>query len=135
MSAPDPLGAAKIIAWARSKGSDVMDLRDAAHEASHCLQVKPRRWDRESIHSKVMRKGVRFAAISELEARAVERLVCAAHGVEHDWAGYEFTAFIEASKSGIWLPKDLGAHIARLMTNPEVVARANLILNCGAEAP
>ena len=43
---PEWLGAAKTVEWVRSKGSDADNLRDAAHEASHALQVKPRRWDR-----------------------------------------------------------------------------------------
>lgn len=129
-TAPEPPEALKIVEWVRSKGSDADNLRDAAHEASHALEVKPRRWDRESIHAKVMRKGQIFAIRSELEARAVERIVCATHGVEHDWDGYEFTAFMEAGKSGIWLPKDLGTHIKRLMGSDAVKARAALILAC-----
>jgi hypothetical protein len=129
--APEPPGALKIVEWVRSKGSDANDLRDAAHEASHALEVKPRRWDRESIHAKIMRRPLAFKVFTELEARAVERLVCAAHGVEHDWASFEFIAFMEASKSGVWLPKDLDVHIRRLMEKDSVKARSALILACG----
>lgn len=119
----------EIVAWVRSKGSDTDNLRDAAHEASHALEVRPRRWDRESIHRKLVRKGKTFLVRTELEARAVERVVCGALGVKHDWEGFEFLAFVEASKSGVWLPKDLGAHIRALMMSPGVVARAGLIMN------
>lgn len=123
----------EIIAWVRSNGSDTDDLRDAAHEASHALEVRPRRWDRESIHAKIMWKSLTFKVMTELEARAVERLVCAAHGVEHDWEFFVSLALIEALKSGVQLPDSLGELIARLMMAPQVIARANTILRCGED--
>ncbi len=42
------LQAAKIIEAVRARGNDPRDLRDAAHEAHHALEVKAKDWDRDA---------------------------------------------------------------------------------------
>ena len=81
MSTPE-----SIIAAIRANGSDATDLRDAAHEACHALQwgVK-KKWTRENIHAKKPKPHRIFGDIGvrdEIDARAVEQLVCARLGVE-----------------------------------------------------
>jgi hypothetical protein len=92
-------GAARLVAAVRARGSDTKDARDAAHEASHALDVGAKRWDRESIHRALMkrRRGEQFA--SEVTARAVEQIVCAKLGVDcgtvEKWAS---VSYMEALK-------------------------------------
>ena len=76
--------AEELILAVQSRGSDAIDLRDAAHEASHALEAGARRWDREAIHRALLRKFRRPGDLvaSEVEARAVEQLVCAHFGVD-----------------------------------------------------
>lgn len=80
-----------IIRAVRDRGSDVEDLRDAAHEACHALEfsVPDGEWDRESIDSycqagilKNRRNARSFALRSEIFARAVEQVVCADLGAK-----------------------------------------------------
>lgn len=123
--------AARIIETCRKYGSDATNFRDAVHEAHHALDagVKPGKWDRESIHKKLI--GVPYKTKSndwgeyrvrtnraellryEVEARAVEQLVCRAlkidiEDVEH-WAWY---AVIEMQKGcGFSLPLERFAQI------------------------
>jgi len=127
--------AAGIVAWARQCGSDTDDVRDAAHEASHALECGVADWDREEIHGALIgvRNGER--ARTEIEARAVERLVCAALGVAHNWPNFVFLCAMEAMKSGVRFPSldMLEAAIRSAMGAPEVVERAALILAMGRE--
>lgn len=82
----------------QAKGSDATSLRDAAHEAHHALYagLKPK-WTRDRIHAAIMKKarvlGRRMLntqlVVMELDARAVEWIVCERFGVEYEpekWA-------------------------------------------------
>lgn len=76
-----------LIAAIRARGSDARDLRDAAHEACHAIEanVPDGKWDREGIHSRLIRGRSRSDLVRlEIEARAVEQLVCADLGVDCD---------------------------------------------------
>lgn len=99
--------AEQVIEAVRACGSDPRDLRDAAHEASHALDVglEHGQWDRESIHSAVMQRGRAFAVLSEIKARAVEQMVCADLGIDPgDVKRWALIACMEAVKNGIALP-------------------------------
>lgn len=91
-----------LIAAIRARGSDVFDLRDAAHEAHHALSAKVRgKWTRERIHSAVIRLGRSYELADEVMARAVESLVCAHFGIE-TWPTEKqaLTSSMEAIKYG-----------------------------------
>ncbi len=69
---------ADLLIRIRECGSDARDLRDAVHEASHALDCKLRigYWQRPTIE-RAMKKMSRGDAIaSEVEARAVEQIIC-----------------------------------------------------------
>jgi hypothetical protein len=95
-----------LVAIVRSYGSDASDIRDAAHEACHALKWGVRgKWDRESIHRRKPRVPG-FGVADEMEARAVERVVCERLGYDpgpiEQWA---MTCWMETLKSeGISLP-------------------------------
>ena len=77
----------ELIAAIRARGSDARDLRDAAHEAHHAiLHVKRGPWTRAAIDKAVQtayRKSFSysFKLCEEIDARAVEQVVCADLGV------------------------------------------------------
>lgn len=74
-----------IIRYIRAKGSDALELRDAAHEAYHALISGARQWNRNAIHNALMRltKGQPGRLVyQEVIARCVEQLVCKDLGVE-----------------------------------------------------
>lgn len=82
---------ADVLRAVRDRGSDVEDLRDAAHEACHALEffVPDGEWDRESIDAycqaaiqKHKARARAFALRSEIFARAVEQVVCADLGAK-----------------------------------------------------
>lgn len=79
MSDPHPL-----VLLAHARGNHPSDLRDAAHEAFHALSVGLEEdWDRETIHEALVERfGGAELWLHELQARAVEQLVCAEFGVE-----------------------------------------------------
>ena len=75
-----------LLAAIRAKGSDATTLRDAAHEACHAIQwnVK-RKWTRENIHAKKRKPHRIFGdmgVMDEIDARAVEQVVCSRLGVD-----------------------------------------------------
>ncbi len=92
----------EIIAAVNAQGSNATDLRDAAHEACHALQLGLfRDWSRLAIHKRL--RGLRSAKRMSIEivARAVEQIVCQRMG-EKTWS-IEETAVItllEAAKDG-----------------------------------
>lgn len=93
-----------IGAWS-CHGYDGDDLRDGAHEVHHALDAGVQRdWgDREAIHAALMRKarGRRSTMLRyEIDARAVEHVVCRAYGVDHDIKHWAFWACMEGVKSG-----------------------------------
>lgn len=88
-----------LVTAIRSRGSNADDIRDAAHEATHAMQSRLRGpWGRERLHSALERKARREAGPRmfvtemlryELQARAVEMLVCAHYQVPYnpeEWA-------------------------------------------------
>ncbi len=109
----------RIIETVRKYGSDTDNLRDAAHEAHHALDsgLAKGKWQRENIHKKLL--GIRLNAehdgfgnykrirtplwqliAYEMDARAVEQLVCKELDVEikpiEHWA---HISFMEAMKN------------------------------------
>jgi hypothetical protein len=109
------LGAADALVEAiRRRGSNPRNLRDAAHEACHALEVGLRQpWQRERIHSALCEKvtgpgghldNASFVA-AELRARAVETLVCQAFEVDYDIEGWAAISYVEALLAyGVRLP-------------------------------
>lgn len=81
--------AGKVLAEVRRRGSDAVDLRDAAHEASHALEFNLRgKWTRDRIHQAVIKRTSRSSVIravsiigTEIRARAIEQIVCQRLGV------------------------------------------------------
>jgi hypothetical protein len=85
-----------VIAVIRSKGSDTDNVRDAAHEASHAIQHRLRRWDRRLVDLHMGRMRPRPRLRSEAIARAVEQLVCRELGVPYEPKEWHRTAVLEA---------------------------------------
>lgn len=112
--------AQRLVDTVRRYGSDPRDLRDAAHEACHALELDVPRgdWGRETIHQALatthnrrgsaMTQALQLAAVIRFEvtARAVERIVCDRFGVDiGDAKGWMNIAYMEALQgSGIRLP-------------------------------
>lgn len=129
------LSAESVVRAVQNLGSDARDLRDAAHEAHHALScglTNP--WERERIHRAVMRRGRAEAAINEIEARAVERIVCAEFGIDcgnvEQWAAI---ACMEAIKSGIRYPSVawFSDRVRDYMKRPEMRSAADRIIRLG----
>lgn len=79
-----PVSAEAVVLAVRALGSDTTNLRDAAHEASHALELRvPRgKWSRVTIDRYAQRKKLGRGDISsEILARAVEQIVCERLGV------------------------------------------------------
>ena len=97
------MSAEAIIAAIRRNGNDATDLRDAAHEACHAIEVGLKGpWDRETIHRALSRKsGPGALVIFEIRARAVEQMVCADLEVDSggDIEHWAFVACMEAAKN------------------------------------
>lgn len=134
---------ADIIAAIQARGSDAMDLRDAAHEAHHALVlgVPVGKWDRKTIDcyaQRAIRKNGRgFGLADETMARAVEQLVCADFGV--DCGTVERCALV-ASMEAIKFDRvsyDLGMFVRTVkahMVSPEARQSANAVIGL-ASAP
>lgn len=109
----------KLLAAIRARGCDAKDLRDGAHEAHHAIFVglkKP--WTRDNIHEalikrarrgrvQALRLGVNELLVRyELEARAVEWIVCERAGVEYDLDKWSHIMWMETMKNmNILLPQ------------------------------
>lgn len=102
--------AASIVAAIRSRGSDARDLRDAAHEAHHALRCNLRGpWERERIHARLMAITEGSAMLllqEEIDARAVEWVVCRDFGQEYDADHWAMIAAMESIKGGMAAPVD-----------------------------
>lgn len=112
--------AQRLVDAVRRYGNDPRDLRDAAHEACHALELDVPRgdWDRETIHEAIMlthnrrsssvTRSFQLARIIgfEVTARAVERIVCDGFNVDiGDASGWMHIAYMEAMQgAGIRLP-------------------------------
>lgn len=108
----------QLVKLISSAGNDARNLRDAAHEAAHALQMNiPKgQWERDSIHDALctqarefsrgkrdsLQQAHNFLWRSEIYARAVEQIVCRDLNIPTDpvevWAN---NAFMEASMMGI----------------------------------
>lgn len=103
-----------IVAAVREKGSDPRDVRDAAHEAAHAFQTKLQgKWERERIHQALQRKAKAMGPLSraefvryEVQARAVEQLVCQRLEIPYEPEKWRNTAWMETLKNGINVPTD-----------------------------
>jgi len=109
-----PAGRVGLLAAVRARGSDARDLRDAAHEACHALDVhlEPP-WTRTRIHQAITdivenepeHERERLVGF-ELKARAVEHVICVSHDVPHDLTAWSNTMWMEtASSLGIFIPR------------------------------
>lgn len=89
------------------------DLRDAAHEAHHALFCRLRKpWTRDRIHDALCKQANRLRRLRngelvsyELDARAVEWIICEQHGIEHSVSSWAEMTWWETSKNmNIMLP-------------------------------
>jgi len=98
----------RILRLVRKHGSDADDVRDAAHEASHALQlgIPKGSWDRETIHAAVMKLSPAERGVTEVLARAVEAEICALCQTPYNQDYFLMLAVIEALKSGVRLPNE-----------------------------
>lgn len=136
----------RIVEYANAMGNDARDIRDAAHEAHHALDVgmngKP--WTRDNIHEALQasaEKRGRAALASmlsfELDARAVEKLVCVAIGLEYDDEHWQHIMWMETlSNMRVCLPHDgfISHGIAVRIESPRILASVRAILAL-ADAP
>lgn len=106
--------AKRLLEVIRANGCDALDLRDAAHEAHHALftRLKPK-WTRDRIHEALVKLAGRdrtsrsTLVAYELDARAVEWLVCDRYGIEYDAPKWADTMWWETTKNmNITLPSD-----------------------------
>jgi hypothetical protein len=130
--------AAAIIAYVNERDSGARDLRDAAHEAHHALAVELEgSWERERLHHAMVRRGRSYLLQSEIEARAVEQLVCVALDVApgKDIAGWALVSCFEAIKTGLDIgpPEPIERAIERAMKRDSIRAAADRVLALGDE--
>jgi hypothetical protein len=92
------------------------NLRDAAHETFHALTVKAKTWERDVVHAKLVRKFDRAELwMHEMQARAVEQLVCKRYGIDcgplDEWV---FTSIREAMSHRLPFGEfDVSLHVAQ----------------------
>lgn len=88
----------EVIALCAKHGNKARDVRDAAHEAFHALYVNARDWDREKVHAKLKKRFDKAGLwIHEMQARAVEQLVCRHYGIDAgELDGWVFVSIREA---------------------------------------
>lgn len=103
-----------LLTIVRDRGSDARDLRDAAHEACHALDVRlAPPWTRNRIHDAITdvcdnepETASEQLIGFELKARAVEHVICVRQGVEHSLTAWSNTMWMEtASSLGIFIPR------------------------------
>lgn len=99
----------RVIAFVSGGGVTPRSFRDAIHEASHAidLDIDYGDWDRELIHSYIMQLDKSDRIRTELLARAVEWSACDRFNIEYNPEHYALIAFIEAIKSGVWMPDSI----------------------------
>jgi len=128
-----------LIALGRSKGNKPHDVRDAAHEAFHAMTAGVDDWDRENIHEALValfdrRGGNADFWLHEMEARAVEQIVCERLGVPTKAIeAWYHTSVLEAMKGA--LPYHCGdgdptlAYARKRLTHPATLAAAERIID------
>ncbi len=135
--------AAAIVAKVVANGNlahEPNDLRDAAHEAHHALSVGLKgSWDRERLNRAMERKGRSYMLLSEIEARAVEQLVCADLGVNPGgdvdrWAMVSCMEAIKNSRMDIGGPDRIADAVRRAMQRPAIRKAADRVLALGDES-
>jgi hypothetical protein len=122
-----------LVAYGRARGNGSLNVRDAAHEAFHALSVNAKNWDREKVHAKLCRKFKRAALwLHELEARAVEQLVCQRLGYDcgplDKWVGW---SAMEAIKFRLPYDSDHKRSVEmaeKMMTRPATKAWSDRIV-------
>lgn len=123
-----------IVAWARSMGSAADTVRDAAHEASHALEFGCVRWDRRSVDEAAFAPRNRSLLVtSEIDARAVERIVCEELGLTYEPLRWAEICLLEQAKLGLYraFPPTAATLVAAAevrMSLPHVLKRATVIL-------
>jgi len=93
-----------IVQWAQAHGSDAKEPRDAAHEGYHGWSLGVSNWDREEIHAAIMELDRPYRVRQEVEARAVEWIVCEELGIDYDLSHWCMISAMEAVHSGVSMP-------------------------------
>lgn len=112
------------------------DLRDAAHEGCHAIELDLRPpWGREKIHRAIMRKRIGDRVRMECIARAVEQIVCARCGVDAgDIDKWAIVTSMEALKNGLDVaPSVFADGTRRCMTAPVAIDLAERVLALATE--
>jgi hypothetical protein len=121
-----------VIAAVRSRGSNARDLRDAAHEAHHALEmgVPPGEWGRDKIGQAVMACSRSTALASEVMARAVEQLVCERLNEPYNRHEWMLLACLEAEKNGVSVPSVtwMDKAVATAIAQPSAQRAADAVL-------
>lgn len=97
-----PLTKDMFVEAIRRRGSDAGDVRDAAHEACHAVDLKiiEGTWDRVTIHEalELRYRETVDQVICEAQARAVEMLICDHFEEPYDLHNWAFISFMETSQ-------------------------------------
>ena len=118
-----------FVAAARARGSDAADVRDAAHEAVHAIVHGLPTWGRREIDRAMMALPPSRRLREEVEARAVEALVCARLGEPYRRDYFMFVAAIEASKTGAHVNMgDFTRAVSAAESCPAVIALADRVI-------
>ena len=121
-----------ILDAVRQRGSNAHDLRDAAHEATHGLELILPRWDRRIVDRALMRMRPDVRMRHEVTARAVEAVVCDRFGEEHSVDHFAMVTAIEALKAGVSFDAGAFAEAVRsAMTHPRVMDLAERVCALG----
>lgn len=132
-----------LIAAIRARGCNATDLRDAAHEAHHALaHVKRGKWTRTAIDKAVAkawpgRRNYSMRLAEEIDARAVEQIVCADLDVEC-WpvdkaVGIMIMECISIDRVGGLEFDPLVAAVKRRMSSPKCREYADRVIALGAK--
>ena len=137
-----PVNGPGLLAAIRARGCDATDLRDAAHEAHHALThgIKGK-WTRKAVDRAVQkswpgRRGYPMRLAEEIDARAVEQIVCADLGVEC-WpvdkaVGIMIMECISVDRVGGLDFDPLVAAVKRRMASPSCRRYADRVIALGA---
>lgn len=132
----------RVIRYVQARGNDTRELRDAAHEAHHALYTGLRKpWTRDNIHAAVLRIARKqvsrvmplpdLLVRQELNARAVEWIVCERAGLEYDAPKWADVMWWETFKNmNIRLPdvEEVQAAITIAKGRPTIVRAAEAVI-------